>query len=178
MAQKGRPGLSATQKTELWQRWKLGQSLSDIGRALSKHAGSIHTILSALGGIIPATRSRSTRSLSLQEREEISRGLAAGESIRQIAAELTRSPSTMKEYRKRNASGAVYDDPRIAVGPGVLTELERERKRSQNTRPSDTALSHYGSHGTQRSNAKLCAVADGGRIRAAEGINRHVVFRC
>ena len=55
-----------------------------------------------------------------------------------------------KEYRKRNDSGAVYDDPRVAVRPGVLTKLERERKRSQNTRPSDTASSHCGSHGALR----------------------------
>jgi hypothetical protein len=65
MAQLGRPGLSSAEKAELWQRWKAGQSLSDIGRVLGKHAGSIHTVLSAHGGIIPATRSRSPRVLSL-----------------------------------------------------------------------------------------------------------------
>ena len=41
MARMGRPGLSSAQKAELWQRWKSGQSLSDIGRALGKHAGSV-----------------------------------------------------------------------------------------------------------------------------------------
>ena len=85
--------------------------------------------------------------------------------------------NTSKEYRKRNVSGAEYDDPRIAVEAGVLTELERERKRSQNARPSDTASSHLGSRGAQRSSAELCAAADRGRIRAAVGINRHVIFR-
>jgi len=103
MTQIGRAGLSAAQKTELWQRWKSGQSLSDIGRALSKHAGSVHTILSTHGGIIPATRSRSPRSLSLMEREEISRGLAADESIRQIAAKLMRTPSTISREIARNS---------------------------------------------------------------------------
>ncbi len=76
MAQMGRPGLSASQKSELWQRWKKGESLSDIGRALSKHAGSIHGVLSSHGGIIPTICRRSSRSLTLSAREEIFRGVA------------------------------------------------------------------------------------------------------
>jgi len=70
MAQMGRPGLSFSQKAELWARWKDGQSLSDIGRALGKHAGSIHGVVSANGGYVPAIRSRSPRTLKLSEREE------------------------------------------------------------------------------------------------------------
>ncbi|MGZ4978018.1 MAG: helix-turn-helix domain-containing protein [Methylobacter sp.] len=85
-----------------------GQSLSDIGRALGKHAGSVHTVLAALGGIIPATRKRSSRSLSLREREEISRGLAAGESLRQIAAKLNRPPSTISREIGRNSGKGDY----------------------------------------------------------------------
>lgn len=108
MKQKGRPGLSAGQKVELWQRWKSGQSLSDIGRALGKHAGSVHTVLAAHGGIIPATRTRSPRSLSLREREEISRGLAAGESLRQIAAKLKRPPSTISREIGRSSYKGRY----------------------------------------------------------------------
>lgn len=76
MAQMGRPGLSSTQKKELWRRWKKGESLSEIGRALGKHAGSIHGVVKANGGIVPGARTRSTRMLSVSEREEISRGLA------------------------------------------------------------------------------------------------------
>lgn len=82
MGQLGRPGLSAGQKAELWHRWKNGQSLSDIGRALGKHAGSVHGVVSSNGGIAPATRRRSRRSLSLAEREEISRGMAVSASMR------------------------------------------------------------------------------------------------
>ena len=85
MARMGRPGLSDAQKAELWQRWKHGQSLSDIGRALSKHAGSIHGVVSAKGGIAPCIRRRSFLALTLLEREEISRGLARGMGIREIA---------------------------------------------------------------------------------------------
>ncbi len=88
MAQMGRPGLSASQKAELWQRWKTGQSLSDIGRALGKHAGSVHGVLSSNGGIAPLDRQRSRLALTLDEREEISRGIAAGLSIRRIAAKI------------------------------------------------------------------------------------------
>ena len=71
MARTGRPGLTQQQKKELWQRWRDGQSLSDIGRALGKHAGSVHGVLSATGGIQPTDRKRSPRSLRLCEREEL-----------------------------------------------------------------------------------------------------------
>ena len=74
MAQLGRPGLSAAQKQELWDRWKSGESLSDIGRALGKHAGSIHGVIAAHGGITPVPRTRAGIGLTLMEREEISRG--------------------------------------------------------------------------------------------------------
>ena len=107
MARMGCPGLSSAQKAELWQRWKSGQSLSDIGRALGKHAGSVHGVLSANGGILPATRCRSSRSLSLAEREEISRGIAVGASMRKIAAIINRSPSTVSREVSRNG-GSTY----------------------------------------------------------------------
>ena len=61
--QMGRPGLSAAQKAALWQRWKQGQSLSEIGRALGKHAGSIHGVVSSNGGYMPAGRRRSRSAL-------------------------------------------------------------------------------------------------------------------
>ena len=95
MAQMGRPGLSSQQKEELWERWKTGQSLSDIGRALGKHAASVFGVLLSKGGIAPTARTRSRLSLSLQDREEISRGLVSGLSMRKIAEELGRSPSTI-----------------------------------------------------------------------------------
>jgi IS30 family transposase len=90
MAQMGRPGLSAAQKAELWERWKSGQSLSDIGRALGKHAASIHGVVCSNGGIVPPTQRRSRLALTFVEREEISRGIAADVSIRQIAAGIGR----------------------------------------------------------------------------------------
>jgi IS30 family transposase len=108
MARTGRPGLSAEQKRELWIRWKDGQSLSDIGRALGKHAGSVFGVLQAKGGIAPPLRQRSDRALTLEEREGISRGLAAGLSLRQIAAQLGRSPSTISREIGRNGGRMKY----------------------------------------------------------------------
>jgi hypothetical protein len=67
----GRRGLSASQKRELWERWKRGQPLNDIARALSKQRGSIHFVLLSSGGIEPPPRRRSRLAL-----KEISRGLA------------------------------------------------------------------------------------------------------
>lgn len=108
MAQMGRPGLSASQKAELWQRWKTGQSLSDIGRALGKHAGSVHGVLSSNGGIVPLNRQRSRLALTLDEREEISRGIASGLSMRKIAEEIGRSPSTVYREIERNGGRERY----------------------------------------------------------------------
>jgi hypothetical protein len=86
----------------LWQRWKDGESLSDIGRSLGKHAASIHAIVRPHGGIMPMVRKRSARVLTLAEREEISRGIHADVSIRQIAVSLGRSPSTISREVARH----------------------------------------------------------------------------
>ncbi|HWV46922.1 MAG TPA: IS30 family transposase [Nitrospira sp.] len=102
----GRGGLSVAQKAELWRRWKYGQSLSEIGRALGKHAGSIYGVLSSKGGVMPAVRRRSQWALTLAEREEISRGLASDTSIRQIASTLGRAPSTIS--REIHRSGGTH----------------------------------------------------------------------
>ena len=108
MAHMGRPGLSAALKAELWQRWKQGQSLSEIGRALGKHAGSIHGVLSSNGGFIPPVRTRSRWALTLAEREEISRGLAMALSILQIATMLSRAPSTVSREIHRHGGARTY----------------------------------------------------------------------
>src|SRR6266540_2705066 len=91
MAQRGRPGLRHEQKRELWSRWKAGESLSEIGRALGKQPGSIHGVVASNGGYVPATRRRSPRVLGLAEREEISRGLAEEWSPQQISGWLART---------------------------------------------------------------------------------------
>ena len=95
MEQRDRMSLTPEQHRELWQRWKAGESLSDIGRALGRVRSGIHHWLATRGGIAPAIRRRSARTLSLAEREAISRGLAAGRSIRADCGGLRRSPSTV-----------------------------------------------------------------------------------
>ena len=80
-----RRGLSAEQKAELWNRWKAGQSLNEIGRALGKDHVVVHFVLARHGGIAPPARRRSRRVLTLAEREDISRGIASGCAMRAIA---------------------------------------------------------------------------------------------
>ncbi len=109
MARLGRPGgLSEARKKELWERWKAGESVSDIARALKKPPGSIHGMLKATGGIAPPERRRACWALTPAEREEISRGLATGESLRAIAARLGRSASTICREVNRNGGRNRY----------------------------------------------------------------------
>ncbi len=109
MARLGRPGgLSAAGKKELWERWRAGGSVSDIARALQKPPGSIHGMLRAAGGISPPERRRRRCALTPAEREEISRGLATGESLRAIAARLGRSASTVGREVGRNGGREEY----------------------------------------------------------------------
>lgn len=102
MARLGRPGLSDGQKQELWRRWRKGESLSDIGRSLDKFPASVFGVLRLYGGYPPNPRVRASRSLSLGDREEISRGIASGLSLRAIARALGRAPSTISREVNRN----------------------------------------------------------------------------
>src|SRR5688572_17325813 len=95
-------GYSAGQRQRLWEYWKLGRSLSEIGRALGKRPSSVLQVLVRAGGIAPARRIAAERALALSEREEISRGLAAGVSIRSIAARLSRAPSSVSREVRRH----------------------------------------------------------------------------
>jgi IS30 family transposase len=96
------------QKADMWARWKAGESMSDIGRALGKPPASIFALLAVQGGIVRPPRHRPARALTSAEREEISRGLAAEESIRTIAARLQRPPSTISREVKRNGGRRHY----------------------------------------------------------------------
>ena len=103
-----RPGLTAAQKTELWDRWRCGESLTAIGRAFGKPSSSIYCLVSPHGGIRPLERRRSQLALTLWEREEISRDLVARRSIRSIARSLGRSPSTVSREVRRNGGYRRY----------------------------------------------------------------------
>ena len=92
----------------MWSRWKAGQSLHEIGRAFDKDHGSIHFLLSHHGGIPPAARRRSPLTLTLAEREDISRGIASGSSIREIADGLQRAASTVSREISRHGGRPQY----------------------------------------------------------------------
>jgi IS30 family transposase len=101
-------GLSAAQKDDMWCRWKAGQSLHEIGRAFGKEHSSIRCLVSRNGGFVPAGRRRSLRVLTAVEREDISRGLASGSSIREIAKCLERVASTVSREVARHGGRSVY----------------------------------------------------------------------
>jgi len=92
----------------MWGRWKAGQSLHAIGRVFGKDYVSIQFMLSQHGGIIPAARSRSPLTLTLAEREDISRGIASGSSIREIAKGLQRAASTVSREVARHGRRSQY----------------------------------------------------------------------
>jgi transposase, IS30 family len=96
------------QRSDLWRRWKAGESLHEIGRAFGKDHVSIQFVLSQHGGIVPAARRRSLVTLTLAEREDISRGIACGSSIREIAKGLQRAVSTVSREVARHGGRPLY----------------------------------------------------------------------
>ena len=108
MTQVRRVKLSANQRTDMWSRWKAGQSLHEIGRVFGKDHVSIQFMLSQHGGIVPTPRRRSLRTLTLTEREDISRGIASGSSIREIAKGLQRAVSTVSREVARHGGRPPY----------------------------------------------------------------------
>ena len=112
MKQSYRRGFSTAEKTELWDRWQRGESMRSIGRVFGKPSSSIYFQLAPHGGIRPEPRRRSRLALTLSEREEISRGIVAQQSIRSIAKLLGRSPSTVSRELSRNDG---YDCYRAAL---------------------------------------------------------------
>ena len=119
MAYRTRIYYTDTQKAEMWDRWRRGETLHSIARLFDRHHTSVRGILAATGGIRPSERRRSRLALTLAEREEISRGIARDHSLRAIAARLKRAPSTisrevnrnggLKHYRASRADQAAWD---------------------------------------------------------------------
>ena len=108
MKQRPRIHYTDSQKALMWERWQKGESLQQIAQLFDRSHSSIQTILAATGGIAPAPRCRSRWALSLSEREEISRALVAGHSMRSIAAQLGRAPSTISREIQRNEGQEGY----------------------------------------------------------------------
>jgi len=95
-------------KALMWDRWQKGESLNAIGRHFDRSHSSIQNILSQTGGVRPPQRRRSKLALTLAEREEISRGVVAGRSMRSIARSLGRAPSTVSRELRRNGGRRRY----------------------------------------------------------------------
>jgi len=108
MKQRPRIYYTETQKALMWDRWQKGDSLQQIAQLFDRHHPSIERILAESGGIRPAQRHRSRLALTLPEREEISRAVVAGQSIRSIATSLGRAPSTISREIKRNGDQECY----------------------------------------------------------------------
>jgi IS30 family transposase len=125
MARKRRE-YSAAERRELWDRWKRGESISEISRALDRAPGTIHCTIREYGGVAPRERRRSRLALTLREREEISRGVAAGDSARGIAARLGRSPSTVTRELGRHGGRRRY---RAAAADRRARERARRPQR-------------------------------------------------
>jgi IS30 family transposase len=107
---KQRPRIYYTdgQKALMWERWRQGDSLQTIAQLFGRNHSSIQRILAESGGIRPAPRCRSRLALTLAEREAISRGVVAGQSVRSIAASQNRAPSTVCREIKRNGGQEEY----------------------------------------------------------------------
>jgi len=108
MKQRPRIYYSASQRALIWDRWQKGETLHQIAGLFDRYHSSIQRILAETGGIRPPHRHRSRLALTLTEREEISRGVVAGSSIRCIAASLGRAPSTISREIRRNGGAGGY----------------------------------------------------------------------
>lgn len=100
--------LTPDERRDLWRRWREGQTLTAIGEALSLAPASVFAMVRSAGGFSPPERTRSERSLTREDREEITRGLAAGDSLRAIASRIGRSPSTVSREVSRNGGRGRY----------------------------------------------------------------------
>ncbi len=127
------PRFSDAERVEVWDRWQAGDAYRLIGRDLGRSAGSIRAFVESWGGVRPAIRLRSCRHLSLVEREEISRGVAAGESLRMVAARLGRAPSTVSRELARNGGRSSYRAHRAD---------RAALRRARRPKPSKLATNH------------------------------------
>ncbi|HHX4055279.1 MAG: IS30 family transposase [Burkholderia contaminans] len=126
MKQRRRIYYTETQKALMLERWLKGDTLHQIAQLFDRHHSSVQGILARTGGIQPAPRHRSKLALTLAEREEISRAVVAGQSIRSIAARLGRAPSTISREVRRNGGRQYYR-------ASQADELARDRARRPKT---------------------------------------------
>ena len=128
--------ITVGERQKIFDRWFAGESQHSIARSLGRGHASIQGVLSRTGGIRPRPRKRAERALSLAEREEISRGVAAGQSLRCIAAALDRAPSTVSREINRNS-------PR-QIGSQLITCQLSQRIDSAKCRVIYKGIYHHG----------------------------------
>jgi len=126
MASGRRSTVTETQREELWRRYRAGEAVLRIAGALGQRSSNLYRVLQGAGGITPARRYRSPRVLSFGEREEISRGIAAGDSFRAIARRLERAVSTVSQEVGRHGGRRRY---RAAQADGMAWASARRPKR-------------------------------------------------
>ena len=118
--------MSWSERNELWTRWRRGESLRDIAHGLRRAPSVIFTVVAADGGIPPRARRRSRLALTATDREEISRQLACGQSLRAMSRRLGRAPSTLSREVARNGGRSLY---RAAVADGHAWRRARRPQR-------------------------------------------------
>jgi IS30 family transposase len=118
--------LTATQLEQLWRAWQAGDSATTIAQGLDRSLTTVRGIVLRWGGIAPAPRTRSPKVLSLGEREEISRGLVAGDTPATIARRLRRDRATISREIHRHGGPDAY---RAAEADQTAWERARRPKR-------------------------------------------------
>jgi IS30 family transposase len=133
-----RTALSPAEVDEVWRRWRSGQAVKVLAREMRRHPSTVRDLLKRTGGIRPVPRRRWELRLSLAEREEISRGLAAGQSMRAIAAGLDRAPSTVS--REIASNGGRHSYRALAADQAAWTRAARPKQTKLSRWPGLRAM--------------------------------------
>jgi IS30 family transposase len=126
---------STAEQAEVWDRWERGDAMNVIARGIGRSQGAVHEMIKKTGGVRPlAPTVWSERRLSLADREEISRGLAAGRSLRMIAESMARAPSTVSREVNTNGGRRRYRACDAETGARLRARRPKTPKLSQGTR--------------------------------------------
>lgn len=160
---------SDSQKALMWERWKQGATLHEIGKLFDRPHTSIHRILAQTGGFQPAERSRTSTALTLAEREEISRALVKGESIRSIARRLNRAPSTISREIKAMVAARTTVQARQTKRPGFVRDAPSVANCARTAPWPASWLASYGCSGHRSRSQAGSSIL----IRATKAITCH-----
>ena len=148
---------TSAEKAALWEGWKKGVSLVEIGRGLDRRASTVLNFIHRAGGYAPRPQRRSACALKACEREEISRGMAQQMSIRAIARKLQRPASTISREIARNGGTAAY---RASEAEARAWEQAKRPQRCRLARALETL-------GCLQAAARLVAAPDRGWLASS-----------